>query len=116
AMVEEGVPGRLGDRLFARDHCPRRQRRVFVVLDVAADRYERYLCGLRVEVAAHGDQRAGIGVEEPVDQHPGLKGLAHPLHAGQEGALRKAVCRFPTARTAEWDSRAGPESRSAACS
>ena len=83
-------PRGLGDGVLARHEHAVAERRVGRVLDVAADRLHRHVIQVGVEVAAHGQQRVGVVVEELVDEHPGLERLAYALERRHEEALGPA--------------------------
>jgi hypothetical protein len=82
--MEQGVPGRLRDRLLDRYEHPIGQVAVAGVLHISPDGQDGDLAGRGVEVPGDHDPRLRVGVEDVVDEPSDLDGLRHPFHGGDE--------------------------------
>ncbi len=81
--------------MLERDEAARAEPAVAGVGHVRGEDPQRHLALLGVAVAAHGDERARLGIEDALDGEARLERLAHPLHGRQEEALGPAADAFP---------------------
>ena len=87
-------PRRGRDITLAGNHEPRDERGIARILDVAANRFERHLVEIGVEVAAHDDWTFGSASKEAVNEHPRLEAWPRRLTAemNEPSAQPEADC------------------------
>ena len=91
-MIKQDMSASMNNRMtaFWRDPCFQRDQRARIVrfeVAAAAEQPGRRLVDIGVEIAANGDTRGWIGVEQGFDKQPGLQRLSIAFHRGDELSL-----------------------------